>query len=59
MVNYYEMTAEEICRELKTDIKGLSCKDAEARLSSCGKNELTEGKRKNAFKVFWSSLKIC
>ncbi len=57
MSNYYEKTAEEVCRELKTDPKGLSAKEAEERLASYGKNELAEGKKKSAFMVFLEQFK--
>ena len=57
MSNYYEKTAEEVCRELKTDPKGLSAKEAEERLASYGKNELAEGKQKSAFMVFLEQFK--
>ncbi|MBN2306812.1 cation-transporting P-type ATPase [Candidatus Peregrinibacteria bacterium] len=55
---YYQLSAEEAVRKLKTDSKnGLTQKEAEQRLKETGPNELKEGKRRPVFFRFLDQFK--
>ena len=57
MKQYYLQTKDEVLKEFKTSIDGLSTKQAEENLAKYGKNALVEGKKKNAFQVFLEQFK--
>ena len=53
MTNWYQLTAEEIEKELKTDLHtGLEQKEAEARLISSGPNKIYEAKTESLLVIF-------
>lgn len=49
MKQYYLQTKDEVLKEFKTSIDGLSTKQAEENFAKYGKNALVEGKKKTAF----------
>ena len=57
MKQYYLQTKDEVLKEFKTSIDGLSTKQAEENLAKYGKNALVEGKKKTAFQVFLEQFK--
>lgn len=57
MKQYYLQTKDEVLKEFKTSIDGLSTKQAEENLAKYGKNALIEGKKKTAFQVFLEQFK--
>ena len=57
MKQYYLQTKDEVLKEFKTSIDGLSTKQAEENLAKYGKNALVEGKKKTAFHVFLEQFK--
>ncbi|KRM03515.1 hypothetical protein FC59_GL001163 [Lactobacillus kitasatonis DSM 16761 = JCM 1039] len=57
MKQYYLQTKDEVLKEFKTSIAGLSTKQAEENLAKYGKNALVEGKKKTAFQVFLEQFK--
>ncbi|WP_288556946.1 cation-translocating P-type ATPase [uncultured Lactobacillus sp.] len=57
MKQYYLQTKDEVLKEFKTSIDGLSTKQAEENLARYGKNALVEGKKKTAFQVFLEQFK--
>lgn len=57
MKHYYLQTKDEVLKEFKTSIDGLSTKQAEENLAKYGKNALVEGKKKTAFQVFLEQFK--
>lgn len=57
MKQYYLQTKDEVLKEFKTSIDGLSTKQAEENFAKYGKNALVEGKKKTAFQVFLEQFK--
>ncbi|MBN1698452.1 MAG: cation-translocating P-type ATPase [Spirochaetales bacterium] len=58
MGDFYRQTQDEVLKEFKTVIaEGLSEKEAEERLLSCGKNELIEKKRKSLLQILFNQIK--
>lgn len=51
-MSYFEMTAEETLKKVNSSSEGLSQKDVDERLEKNGYNEIAEGKKDGAFKVF-------
>ncbi len=57
MSEWYRLPAEEVVRELGSDIKGgLSTEEAEARLEKYGLNELVERGLKSPWRIIWEQL---
>lgn len=57
MKQYYLQTKDEVLKDFKTSIDGLSTNQAEENLAKYGKNALVEGKKKTAFQVFLEQFK--
>lgn len=57
MKQYYLQTKDEVLKEFKTSIAGLSTKQAEENLAKYGKNALVEVKKKTAFQIFLEQFK--
>ena len=51
-MNYYNEEAEKVLSELETGTDGITCEEAEKRLSRYGKNEIAEQKKKGVIRVF-------
>lgn len=54
--NYYNMTEEELFKELKTDFRGLSSDEALIRREKYGLNELPKKKKDSIIKIFFKSM---
>ncbi len=54
---WHAMTVEEVLNELKTSLKGLSSREASARLQEYGPNELEETKKRGVLEVFVDQFK--
>ena len=54
--NMYRQTKEEVLKQLKSSINGLTLIEAKTRLQKNGKNTLSKEKKKNFFKVFFTQL---
>lgn len=52
MMNWYQLTKEQVLEKLGVTKDGLSSKKAEELLQKNGENVLQEGKRKTALQVF-------
>ena len=57
MKNWYSKKLEEIYKEIETNEKGLSAKEAKDRLAEYGKNTLPKQKKDSVFKIFFSEFK--
>ena len=55
-MDYYKLSTNKIYKELKTDEKGLSNKEAKARLEKYGSNELKQKKRISPWKIFFGQF---
>jgi Ca2+-transporting ATPase len=53
----HALSEEEVLRELKTDMEGLSRQEAQERIEKFGYNELREERRKTAFDIFLKQFK--
>lgn len=56
-MNYYQKSREDVMKELNTSETGLSQAQAEESLKKFGRNELVEGKKKSAVRVFFEQYK--
>ena len=56
MMNWYQLTKEQVLEKLGVTKDGLSSKKAEELLQKNGENVLQEGKRKTALQVFLSQF---
>ncbi len=56
-MNYYQKSREAVMKELNTSENGLSQVQAEEGLKKFGRNELAEGKKKSAVRVFFEQYK--
>lgn len=56
-MNYYQKSREAVMKELNTSENGLSQAQAEEGLKKFGRNELAEGKKKSAVRVFFEQYK--
>ena len=56
-MNYYQKSREDVMKELNTSETGLSQAQAEESLKKFGRNELVEGKKKRAVRVFFEQYK--
>lgn len=56
-MNYYQKSREDVMKELNTSETGLSQAQAEESLKKFGRNELAEGKKKSAVRVFFEQYK--
>ena len=56
-MNYYQRTAQEVLREVKSEPDGLGEKEAAARLEKNGKNKLAEAKKDSLLKRFFDQMK--
>jgi len=57
MKNWYSKEINEIYKEIETNEKGLSFKEAKERLAEYGKNTLPKQKKDSVFKIFFSEFK--
>ena len=55
-MTWYELSKENVLKELDTRMDGLTYEEASDRLKRYGENQLTEGKRPGALKVFLSQF---
>ena len=55
-MTWYELSKENVLKELDTRMDGLTYEEASDRLKHYGENQLTEGKRPGALKVFLSQF---
>ena len=44
-MKHYLENIDEVCRDVKTGVDGITSQEAESRLESNGKNKLAEGKK--------------
>ena len=56
-MGWHQKTVEDVIKELKTSLKGISSEEAQKRLLEYGPNELTEKKKKTAFMMFLDQFK--
>ena len=56
IMTWYELSKQNVLKELDTRMDGLTYEEASDRLKHYGKNQLTEGKRPGALKVFLSQF---
>ena len=56
-MNYYQQTAQDVLREVKSEESGLGEKEAAARLEKNGKNKLAQAKKDSLFKRFFDQMK--
>ena len=56
-MNYYQNTAQEVLREVKSEEGGLGEKEAAARLEKNGKNKLVQAKKDSLLKRFFDQMK--
>ncbi len=56
-MNYYQKSREAVMKELNTSETGLSQAQAEEGLKKFGRNELADGKKKSAVRVFFEQYK--
>ena len=54
---FYKKSSEEVLNELKSNISGLSIKEAKSRLEKYGYNELAEKSKVPTWKLFLDSFK--
>ena len=57
IMNYYQKSKEDVMKELGTSYTGLSQEQAEENLRKFGRNELADGKKKSAVRVFLEQYK--
>ena len=57
MKNYYNLSPEEVLKELNTSEKGLNGEEAKRRLEKYGKNELKEAAKKSFLARFLNQMK--
>ena len=56
IMTWYELSKQNVLKELDTRMDGLTYEEASDRLKHYGENQLTEGKRPGALKVFLSQF---
>ena len=56
MEKFYNMSADAVMRDMKTDANGLSSAQAEERLAKYGQNKLAEAKKPGILKRFFMQL---
>lgn len=52
MREWYQISAEDVLRNMDTSIIGLTEEEAKQRLAECGENVLAEGRKKNVIEIF-------
>lgn len=58
MKPYYQLSGEEVLREVNGSEEPLTKEQVSENQKKYGPNELTEGKRRQQFRFFWSNIKI-
>lgn len=58
MKAYYQLSGEEVLREVNGSEEPLTKEQVSENQKKYGPNELTEGKRRQQFRFFWSNIKI-
>ena len=58
MKNYYQLSQNEVRREVNGKEEALTSSEVQQNQEKYGLNELVEGKRKVRFRYFWSSSRI-
>ena len=56
-MNYYVLSVNDVCKELRSSASGLSKKEVEIRLKKDGKNKLVETKKQSNFSKFLNEFK--
>ena len=58
MKAYYQLSGEEVLREVNGSEEPLTKEQISENQRKYGPNELTEGKKKTTFQIFWSNIRI-